>query len=151
MAFWRSPLHLCCPRIWKEFIFNPVVVQLLSHVLLFATPCTAACQASLFFTISQSLLKLMSIESVMPSNCFILCRSLLLLPSVFPSICVFSNESGFPSGGQNIGASASAPVLRMNIQGWFSFGLTVLISLLSKGLSRVFCRITVWKHQFFCA
>ena len=70
-----------------------VVVQLLSHVQLFVTPWTAACQASLFFTISQSLLKLMSIESVMPSNHLILCRPFLLLPSVFPSIMVFSDES----------------------------------------------------------
>ena len=69
-----------------------VVVQLLSHVRLFATPCTAACQASLSITNSWSLLKLMSIESVMPSNHLIPCRLLLLLPSVFPSIRVFSNE-----------------------------------------------------------
>ena len=70
-----------------------VVVQLLSHVHLFATPWTAAHQASLSFTISRSLLKLMSIESVMPSNRLILCHPLLLLPSVFPSIRAFSNES----------------------------------------------------------
>ena len=63
------------------------------HILLFATPWTAANQASLSFTISQSLLRLMSIESVMPSNCLILCHPLLLLPSIFPSIRVFSNES----------------------------------------------------------
>ena len=69
------------------------VVQLLSCVRLFATPWTAACQASRSFTISRSLLRLMSIESVMPSNHLILCRSLLLLPSIFPSIRVFSNES----------------------------------------------------------
>ena len=69
------------------------VVQSLSHVLLFATPWTAARQASLSFTISWSLLKLMSIESVMPSNHLILCRPLLLLPSIFPSIRVFQNES----------------------------------------------------------
>ena len=68
-------------------------VQLLSHVQLFATPWTAARQASLFFTISQSLLKLMSIELVMPSNHLILCHPLLLPPSIFPSIRVFSNES----------------------------------------------------------
>ena len=66
-----------------------IVVQLLSHVRLFATPWTAAHQASLFFTISQSLLKLMSIESVMPSNHLILCYPLFLLPSIFPSIRVF--------------------------------------------------------------
>ena len=69
-----------------------VAVQSLSHVQLFATLWTAARQASLPFTISWSLLKLMSIESVMPSNHLVLCRPLLLLPSVFPSIRVFSNE-----------------------------------------------------------
>ena len=68
-------------------------VQLLSRVRLFATPWTAACQASLSITNSQSLLKLMSIESVIPSNHLILCHPLLLLPSIFPSIRVFSNES----------------------------------------------------------
>ena len=68
-------------------------IQLLSHVQLFATPWTAACQASLFITNSQSLLRLMSMESVMPSNHLILCRPLLLLPSIFPTIRVFSNES----------------------------------------------------------
>ena len=70
-----------------------VIVQLLSCVWLFVTPWTAARQASLSFTISQSLLKLMSIESMMPSNHLILCRPLLLPPSVLPSIRVFSNES----------------------------------------------------------
>ena len=69
-----------------------VVVYLLSRVWLFATPWTAASQASLSFTISKSLLYLMSIESVTPSNHLILCRPLLLLPSIFPSIRVFSNE-----------------------------------------------------------
>jgi len=73
-----------------------VIVQSLSNVQLFATPWTAALQASLSFTISQSLLKLMSIESVMPSNHLILCCPLLLLPSIFPSIRVFSNESVLP-------------------------------------------------------
>ena len=68
-------------------------VQLLSRVQLFATPWTAACQASLSITNSRSLPKLMSIESVIPSNCLILCHPLLLLPSIFPSIRVFSNES----------------------------------------------------------
>ena len=70
-----------------------VVVHLLSHVWLIATPWTAACQASLSFTISRSLLKLMSIESAVSSNRLILCRPLLLPPSIFPSIRVFSNES----------------------------------------------------------
>ena len=75
--------------------FNFVVVQLLSHVWLFASPWTAASQASLSFTISQSLLKLTSIELVMPSNHLILCHPLVLPPSIFPSIRVFSNESVF--------------------------------------------------------
>ena len=69
------------------------VVQLLSHVQLFATPWTTAHQASLFFTVSRSLLKLMSMQSVMPSNHLVLCHPLLFLPSIFPSIRVFPNES----------------------------------------------------------
>ena len=69
-----------------------IVVQSLSHIWLFATPWTAACQASLSFTISQSLLKLMSTESVMPFNHLIRCHPLLLLPSIFPNIRVFSRE-----------------------------------------------------------
>ena len=85
-------------RKWISIAFNlnwnsHIVVQSLSHVQLFATPWTAACQASLSSTVSRSLLKLMSIESVMPSNHLFLCCPLLLLPSIFPSIRVFSNES----------------------------------------------------------
>ena len=89
-----------------------VSVQLLSCVRLFETPWTAVHQASLSITNSWSLLKLMSIESVMPSNHLILCCPFLYLPSIFHSIRVFSK----PSGGQNIGASASASVLPVNIQ-----------------------------------
>ena len=88
-----------------------------------ATPWTAAGQASLSFIIDWSLLTLMSAESVMPSNHLILCHP-LLLPSIFPSIRVFSSESLFTSSGQSIGASASASVLPMNIQGLFPLGLT---------------------------
>ena len=102
-----------------------IVVQLLSRVQLFATLWTAAHQSSLFFIISQCLLKLMSIELVIPSNYLVLCRP-LLLPSIFSSIKVFSNELVLTSGGQSIGASAS--VLLMNIQDWFPLGLTDLIS-----------------------
>ena len=91
-------------------------VQLINRVQLFATPWTAACQASLAITNSQSLLKLTSIESVMPSNHLIICCSLLLLPSIFPSIRVFSNGKFFTSGGQSIGVSASASILPINIQ-----------------------------------
>ena len=123
-------------------------MQLLSHVRFFGTPWTAACQASLSITISWSLLKLMSIESVMPSNHLILCRPLLLPPSVFPSIKVFSNES----------------VLHIRWSEYWSFSFSIspsneylgLISfrmdwLQSKGLSRVFSNTTVQKHQFFSA
>ena len=119
---------------WKsrEWI---VVVQLLSPVSL-CDPIISSMPGFLFLTISQSLLKLMSIESVMPSNHFILCRPLLLLPSVFPSIRSFLMSWLFTSGGQSIKASAS--VLLMNNQDWFPLGLTGLISLQSKGISRVF-------------
>ena len=89
-------------------------VQLLSPVRLFVIPRTAARRASSSFTISRSLLKLMFIELVMPSNHLILCHPLLLLPSIFPSVRVFFNSRLFPSGGQRIGVSAS--VFPMNIQ-----------------------------------
>ena len=102
-------------------------------------------QTSLSFTISQSLLKLMSIESVMLSNYLILRHSYLLLPSIFPCIRVFSNESH----SQSIGASAS--VLPMSIQDWFSLGLIGLISMQSKGLSKVFSSTIIQKHPFFSA
>ena len=91
-------------------------VQSLSRVRLFVTPWTVARQASLSIPNSLRLHKLVSITSVMPSNHLILCHPLLLPPSIFPSIRVFSNESVFASGGQNVGVSASASVLRMNIQ-----------------------------------
>ena len=93
-------------------------MQSLSHVWLFPTTWTTGRQASLSITYSQSLLKLMSIESVMPSNHLILCRPLLLLPSIFPSIKVFPMSQLFASGGQSIGPSASTSVLPMNIQHW---------------------------------
>ena len=115
----------------------------------FVTPWIAARQASLSITNSQSLLKLMSIESVMPSNHLIFCLPLLLLPLIFPSIRVFSNESTLRIGGQIIGVSASAWVPPMNIQDWFPLGWTGWISLQSKGLSGVFSSTTVRKHQLF--
>ena len=90
LNFVFSPL--CNWSTWNLFLYV-IVVQLLSHVWLLVTPWTAACQTSLSFTISQSLLKLMSIDSVMPSNHLVLCHPLLLMPSIFPSIRVFSNES----------------------------------------------------------
>ena len=100
-------------------------VQLLSHVRLFL-PWPAACQASLSITNSRSLLKLMTIESVMPSNYLILCHPLLPLPSTCPSIRVFSG-----------------------IQGWFISGLTFDQPCRSKGLPRIFSNTVVWIHQFF--
>ena len=100
-----------------------------------ATPWTVASQASLSIINSRSLLKLMPIESGMPSNHLILCHPFLLLPSVFPNIRVFFPSSQFfTSGSQSIGVSASASVLPMNIQDWFPLGLTGLISFQFKGL-----------------
>ena len=93
--------------------------------------------------------KFMYIESATLSNHLIFCFPLLLLPSVFPSIRVFSINSTLCIRRSNIGASASASVLPMNIQGWFPLGLTGLISLLSKGLSRIFSSTIIQKHQFF--
>ena len=116
-------------------------------VRLFAAPWTVACQAPLSSTIFLSLLKLMPIDLVMLSNH--LCSFLLLLPTLsLPASGSFSLSRLFTSGGQSIGASASASVLPMNIQDWFPLGLTALISLQSKG---VFSSTTFWKHQFFGA
>ena len=122
-----------------RFLFSSV--QSLSHVWLFATPWTAAHQASLSITNSWSLLKLRSIELVMPSNHLILCCSLVLLPSIFHNIRVFCNESA----------------LHISWPKYWSFSFNIspsdehpgLIFLQSKGLSRVFSNATVQKHQFF--
>ena len=133
----------------QYFVFSSV--QLLSYVQLFATPWTAACQASLSITNSRSLLIFTPIESVMPSNYLILCHPLLLLPTIFPSIRVFPMSQFFTSGGQSIGVSPSASVLPMNFQDWFPLGWTGWISLLSKDFSRVFSNTTVQKHQLFSA
>ena len=131
------------------FLFHSMyfvlVVQLLSPACLFATTCTATCQASLSFTLSWNLLKLISIElhatissSVTP---FSSCLQSFPTPGSFPASRLFA------SGGQSIGASASATVLLMNIQDLFPLGLTGLISLLSKGLSRVSSSTVVQQHQ----
>ena len=138
--FCHCPSKNLCGRVWERGVAtNP-------FLLCSATPWTVAHQASLSFTISWSLLKLMSIESVMPSNHLILSCPLLLLPSIFPSISVFSNES----------------VLHIRWPKYWSFsfsispsneplGFTGWISLQSKGLSRVFSNTTVQKHRFFGA
>ena len=121
-------------------------VHLLSHVRLFAIPWTAACQATLFITNSQSLLKLMSIESVMPSNHLVLCIPFSSCLQSFPSSGSFPMSQFFTSGGQTTGASSSASVLPMNAQDLSPLGWTGWISLLSKALSRVFSN-TIVQHQ----
>ena len=138
-----------CSTLYASVHFSSV--QLRSHLRLFVIPWTAAHQASVFITNSQSLLKLMSVESVMPSNHLILCLPLLLPPSIFPSIRVFSNESvlrlrwaKYWSFSFNISPSNKYSRL-------ISFRMTGWISLQSKGLFRVFSNTTVQKHQFFGA
>ena len=110
------------------------------------TPWTAAHQASLSFSITQSLLKFTSFESVILSNHLILC-----CPQSFLASGSFPLSWLFVSSSQSTGASASASVLLMSIQGWFPLWLTGLISSVSKELSRVFCSTTIWKYQFFSA
>ena len=121
-------------------------VQLLSSVQLFVTSWTSAHQASLSITSSQSLLKLMSIESVMPSNHLILCHPLLLPPSIFPSIRVFSSESALCIRWPKYW-SFSFSINPSN--DWSPLGWTGLISVQSKGVSRAFSNTTVQKYQFF--
>ena len=145
----------CSHEIKRHLLFgrkamtNLSSVQSLSHVQLFATPWITACQASLSITNSQSSLKLMSIELVMPSSYFILCHPLFLLPPIPPSIRVFSNESAlrmrwpkYWSFSFSINPSNEHP-------GLISFRMDWWISLQSKRLSRVFSNTTVQKHQFF--
>ena len=120
-------------------------VQSLNCVRLFATPWTTAHQASLSNTFSQSLPKLMSIKSVMPS----ISSFVAPFSSSFSASGSFAISQFFTSGGQSIGVSASASVLPMHIQDWFPLGWTGWISLPFKGLSRVFSNTTFQKHQFF--
>ena len=133
----------------SSIIFSSV--QSLSYIQLFATPWTAAHQASLSITNIHSLLKLMSIESVMSSNHFVLCHPFSSRLQAFPELGSFPISQFLASGGPNIGVSASSSVLAMNIQDWFPLGWTGWISLLSKGLSRVFSNTTVQQQQFFHA
>ena len=144
-TIWSSWLWNCfslCLIYWN--IISSV--QSLGCVRLFVIPWTTACQASLSITNSRS-----------PCPLSRWCHP-TISSSVTPfSSCIqsfwasgsFPRSQLFTSGGQNIGASASASVLPVNIQGWFSLGLTDLISLLSKGISRVFSSTAIWKHQFF--
>ena len=125
-------------------------VQLLSHVRLFETPWTTARQASRSITNSQSLLKLISIETMMKFNHLILCCPLSSCLQSFPASGSFPRCQLFTSGGQSIGVSASTSVLPINTQDSSPLGWNGWISLQSKGLSRVFSNTTVQKHQFFC-
>ena len=120
-----------------------------SHVWLFVTPWTAVHQASLSFTVSQSLLN----SCTLRQWCYITISSSTAPfssgPQSFPASESFPMSQLFASGAQSIGASAS--VLPMNIQGWFTLGWTALVSFLSKRLSRVFSGTTIQKHPFFSA
>ena len=130
--------------LWDDmYIHKFVVVQCLGHVRLFVTTWTAAHQ------VSWSLLKLKSIESVMPSNHLILWHPLPSCLQSFQASGSFLISQLFTSGGQSIGVSPLASVLSVNIQDWFPLELTGLISMQSKGLSRVFSNTTVQKGQFF--
>ena len=160
---WQKPLQYCkvislqLIKINEKKIFLSFYylnnffssVQSLSRVRIFATPFTAACQASLSITNSRSLLKLMSIESVIPSTISSPVVPFSSCLQTFPASGSFPMSQFFTSGGQSIGVSASASVLPVNIQDWFPLGWTGLISLQPKGFSRAFSNTTVQKHQFF--
>ena len=139
-------------RILVHEWLNPwgvVVIQSLSHVWLFETPGTAAHQASLSITIFQILLKLMSIESVIPFNNLIFCSPLLLLLSIFPRIRVFSNELALCIKWPKYWSFSFSISPSKEYSGLISFRIDGLISLQSKGLSKIFSKITVQKHQFY--
>ena len=140
-----TPLtQLCSPEDMVYLLLFSLLV-----VSDFSTPWTVAHQSSLSFPIFQSLLELMSIELVMPSSHLVLCCPLLLLPSIFPSIRVFYKESTFHIRWPKYWSFNFSISLPMNIQDLFPLGLTGLISLMSKGVWRVFSNTTVQKHQFF--
>ena len=149
-SHWRWNSHPLCRKCWV--LTMTAVVQSLSCVQFFATPWSEVHQASLSFTISQSSLRLMSIELVMPSNHLILS----CLPSP-PAFNLSQHQGLFQGVGSShhvakvVELQLVASVLPMNIQGWFPLGLTHLISLLSKGVSKVFSSTTIKKHQFFNA
>ena len=132
----------------KVIFVIAVVAQPLCHVWLFATSWTAACQASLSFTTCWH--SCPSSQWCHPTNSSSVIPSFSCLQS-FPASGAFPVSWLFVSGGQSLRASASTSALSMTIQCWFPLGLTGLISLLSKGLSRVFPSTTGWRHQFFSA
>ena len=158
---WRG-LNMCRDRLgtrqfartipcWNEFHLDGIgqSVQLLSRVWLSVTPWTAAHQASLSITNSWSWLKLFSIKSEMPSNHLILYRPLLFLPSIFPRIRVFSNESVLHIRWSKYWSFSFSISPSNEYSGLISFRMDWLDLLQSKGLSRVFSNTTVQKHQFF--
>ena len=121
---------------WVYPSVNLLLCSVAESCLILCNPMDCSKPGSfVFHCLLKSLLKRMSIESVMLSNHIILCHPLPLLPSVFPSIRVFPVSQLFTLGGHSIGVSASAAVLQRNIQGWYPLGLTGLISLLSRGLT----------------
>ena len=137
-----------CFQLWI-IVFSSV--QSLSCVQHFVTPRTAAHQSSLFIINSQSLLKLMPIESVMAPNSLILCCPFLLLPSIFPRIRVFPNESVLHFRWPKYWSFSFSISPSNDYSGLISFRMDWWVSLQSKGLSRVFSNTTVQKHQFFGA
>ena len=128
-----------------------VGVQLLSRVPLFGTPRAAACQSSLFLTISRSLLKLKSAKSVMPSNHLILCHPVFLLPSIFLSIRIFSSKWALHIRWRKYWSFSFSISPSTEYSGFISFRIDWFDSLQSKRLSRVFSNTTLQKHQFFGA
>ena len=152
-AFFKRVLLIILPKskhldnFDNYYVFYNVFSSLLSPFWLFETPWTAARQASLSITNSWSLLKLISIESAMPSNHLILCRPLLLPPSIFPSIRVFSSESVLHIKWPKYW-NLSFSISPINTQDWSPLGWTGWISLQSKVFPRVFSNTTVQKHQF---
>ena len=136
--------------LWKSnVLYTFSSVQSLSCVQLFVTPWTTGCQASLSITNSRSLFKLMSIRPVMPSNHLILCRPLLLLPSIFPSIRVFSSESVLHIRWPKYWGFSFSISPSSEYSGLISFRMDWLDLFAAKGLSRDFSNTTVQKHQLF--
>ena len=140
----RSLLFIC-------FVYNNCCCSVAQSCLTLCNPMDCSIPGFSVLHCLPDFAQLMSIELVMPSNHLILCHPFLSCPQSFPASGSFPMNQLFTSGGQSIGASTSASILAMNIQDWFPLRLTDLISLLSKGLSRVFSITTIWKHWFFGA
>ena len=144
----------CAWRIWGITLLVCVhfgSLQPLCHVWFFVIPWKAACQASTSITNSWSPPKPMSSELVMPSNHLILCRPLLLLPSIFPSIRIVSNESAFHMRWPKYWSFSFSICLSNEYSRLISYRIDWFDFLAVQGLSRVFSKTTVWKHQFFGA